>query len=166
MGQLRFRRLYNGRGKTFFFVDYQGTRIGQDSSKRFKRCLRRLKASSGFTNFTDLIALQSGIKTDALGRVFPVGTIFRPIDDTRDDSRCNRCDDRIEGEQHRVCARSVLCGHGWRSNELYGCRAGSAVWNQLPATRLNANAIALLKCSSLRPLRAAYREQLHVVSRR
>ncbi len=36
------------------------------------------ESSSGFTNFSDLVTLQSGTKTDALGRIFPVGTIFDP----------------------------------------------------------------------------------------
>jgi hypothetical protein len=37
-----------------------------------------LMRSSGFTNLQDLIAGNSGIATDALGRKFPLGTVFDP----------------------------------------------------------------------------------------
>ena len=42
-------------------------------------CRPRRERSSGFTNFSDLIALQSGnVGADILGRTFPRGTVFDP----------------------------------------------------------------------------------------
>ena len=76
-GPVVIPKLYNGRDKTFFFFDYQGTRMAQDSSK-VVTVPTASENSSGFTNFADLIAAQSGTHTDALGRIFPTGAIFDP----------------------------------------------------------------------------------------
>lgn len=71
--------LYNGHDRTFFFVDYQGTRIvqGQTYTKNVPTFAER---DSNFTNLQDLITLQAGSKptTDALKRIFPIGTVFDP----------------------------------------------------------------------------------------
>ncbi len=76
-GPVLIPHLYNGRDKTFFFVDYQGTRIVQ--GKTYTETVpTALENSSGFTNLQDLAALQKGTKTDALGRIFPSGTVFDP----------------------------------------------------------------------------------------
>src|SRR4051794_13794044 len=66
------------RNKTFFFVDYEGTRIRQ-AQPYVVSVPTAGQRNSGFTDFSDLIALQSGTRgPDALGRSFPVGTIFDP----------------------------------------------------------------------------------------
>ncbi|HVW86405.1 MAG TPA: TonB-dependent receptor, partial [Bryobacteraceae bacterium] len=66
------------RNKTFFFADYEGTRIRQQVPKTGYTVPTVAERNSGFTDFSDLIALQSGSRTDALGRSFPLGTIFDP----------------------------------------------------------------------------------------
>jgi hypothetical protein len=65
------------RNKTFFFADYEGTRIRQ-AVPITASVPTALQRSSGYTNFSDLVAFQSGSRRDALGRDFPSGTIFDP----------------------------------------------------------------------------------------
>jgi len=141
-GPVVIPKIYNGRGKTFFFFDYQGTRIAQGSSK-VVTVPTSVQRSSGYTNFADLIALQSGTRSDALGRVFPVGTIFDPA------------------TTRAVTAGAVdpttglpAAASGYVRDPFYqGLLAGQkdftgglqrALLNQLPSTRLNPSAIALL----------------------
>ena len=53
--------------------DQAGAHVGHDA------CRRRRERNSGFTNFSDLISLQSGtVGADILGRTFPRGTVFDP----------------------------------------------------------------------------------------
>ena len=66
------------RGKTFWFADYEGTLIKQARVWNETVPTARQRAS-GFTDFSDLITLQSGtIGPDILGRSYPRGTIFDP----------------------------------------------------------------------------------------
>ncbi len=142
-GPVVIPKVYNGRGKTFFFFDYQGTRIAQDSSK-VVTVPTLAENQSGFTNFTDLIAGQSGTKTDLLGRVFPVGTIFDPATSRP-----------VTTKQSDPTTGLIATGTGYVRDPFYaGAIAGQtnftsaaqvALLNQLPSGRLNANAIALLK---------------------
>ncbi len=56
------------RNRTFFFVDYEGSRIRQGTA--FTSTVpTALERSSGFTDYSDLIAFQTGTQTDNLGRV-------------------------------------------------------------------------------------------------
>ena len=66
------------KNKTFFFADYEGTRIRQGVPETGYTVPTALERNSGFTNFSDLIPLQSGSLSDALGRSYPLGTIFDP----------------------------------------------------------------------------------------
>lgn len=72
---------YDGRNKTFFFVDYEGARIRQGHPD-VSTVPTVAERNSGFTNFQDLIAGQSGSRTDALGHAYPSGTIFDPATTT------------------------------------------------------------------------------------
>lgn len=64
--------------KTFFFGDYEGTRIRQ-AVPWVATVPTALERSTGFTNFTDLINGQQGsTRTDALGRTTPTGQVFDP----------------------------------------------------------------------------------------
>jgi hypothetical protein len=76
-GPVMLPRVYDGRNKTFFFVDYEGARIRQGHPD-VSTVPTVAERNSGYTNFQDLIPGQSGSRTDALGRVFPLGTIFDP----------------------------------------------------------------------------------------
>jgi hypothetical protein len=76
-GPVVIPHVFNGRNKVFFFGDYEGFRRaqGQVSNGTVPTVAER---TSGYTNFQDLIAGQSGTVTDALGRTMPVGTILDP----------------------------------------------------------------------------------------
>ena len=69
------------KNKTFFFADYEGTRIRQ-AVPQTATVPTQAEISSGYTNFSDLIALQSGQLTDASGNNYPIGTIFDPATTT------------------------------------------------------------------------------------
>ncbi len=66
------------KNKTFFFADYEGTRIRQGVPVTGYTVPTALERNSGFTNFSDMIPLQSGSLTDATGKSYPLGTIFDP----------------------------------------------------------------------------------------
>ena len=65
-------------GKTFFFADYEGSLI--PSARTWVTTVpTAAQRNSGFTNYSDLISLQSGnVGTDILGRTFQRGTVFNP----------------------------------------------------------------------------------------
>ena len=69
------------KNKTFFFADYEGTRIRQ-AVPQTATVPTQAEISSGYTNFSDLVALQSGQLTDANGKSYPIGTIFDPATTT------------------------------------------------------------------------------------
>jgi hypothetical protein len=110
------------KGKTFFFIDYEGTRIRQ-ATPFTSTVPTALERSSGYTNLSELLSQgpdpascmqnpgQSGCVTDALGRGYTLGQVFDPAT-TRDP------------------------GSGFVREPFAG--------NMLPANRLDANAIKLL----------------------
>ncbi len=65
------------KNKTFFFADYEGTRIRQ-AVPETATVPTQAEIASGYTNFSDLASLQSGRLTDATGTQYPIGTIFDP----------------------------------------------------------------------------------------
>ena len=76
-GPVYIPRVYDGRNKTFFFFDFQHTGIRQQATFTETVPTAAMK-SSGFTNLQDLITGNSGTQTDALGRIFPNGTVMDP----------------------------------------------------------------------------------------
>ena len=77
-GPVWLPHIYNGHNRTFFFGDYEGTRISQGNT--LTTTVPTLQErNSGFTDFSDLLTLQTGNnKPDAAGNVYPFGTIFDP----------------------------------------------------------------------------------------
>ncbi|HUO31010.1 MAG TPA: TonB-dependent receptor, partial [Bryobacteraceae bacterium] len=69
------------KNKTFFFGDYEGTRIRQ-AVPETATVPTQAEISSGYTNFSDLVNLQSGQLTDATGKSYPLGTLFDPATTT------------------------------------------------------------------------------------
>ncbi|QNI35652.1 carboxypeptidase regulatory-like domain-containing protein [Edaphobacter sp. 4G125] len=141
-GPVVIPKVYSGRGKTFFFFDYQGTRIAQGSSK-VVTVPTAAQRSSGYTNFSDLIALQSGTRTDALGRVLPVGTIFDPAT-TRAVAA-----GALDPTTNLIAASTGYVRDPFYQGSLVNQRSFTSdsqksLLNQLPATRLSPSAIALL----------------------
>jgi hypothetical protein len=70
------------KNKTFFFADYEGTRIRQGDPETGYTVPTLAERDSGYTNFSDLIALQSGSLKDATGKSYPLGTLFDPATTT------------------------------------------------------------------------------------
>ena len=142
-GPLVIPHLYDGRNKTFFFVDYQGTRIVQ--GKTYTETVpTAAENSSGFTNLQDLVSLQKGTKTDALGRVFPSGTAFDPAT-----SRSITAG-KLDPVSGIVATASGQVRDPFYQGNAAGVTnftspANEALLNQLPAGRINAAAVALLK---------------------
>jgi Carboxypeptidase regulatory-like domain/TonB dependent receptor/TonB-dependent Receptor Plug Domain len=76
-GPITIPHIYTGKNRTFFFADYEGTRIRQ--AIPFTSTVPTAgERASGYTDFTDLITGQSGSQADLLGRNFPLGTVFDP----------------------------------------------------------------------------------------
>src|SRR3984885_7747466 len=113
--------------KTFWFADYEGTRINQGALQSGIWVPTTPEVSSGFTNFADLLnASGTFTRTDALGRSFSNGQIFDP-----------------------ATTRPVTAG---QVDPVTGIMATTTGYvreafpnNQLPAGRLDANAIKLLQ---------------------
>jgi hypothetical protein len=141
-GPITIPRVYNGRDKTFFFVDYEGTRIRQ-AEPQLVTVPTMLERTSGYTNLSDLIAGQKGTLTDLLGRTFPLGTVFDPST-TR----------AVAAGQIDPITGLPATASGFVRDPFYqGSLAGVtnftsvaqvALLNHLPAGRLDPNAIKLL----------------------
>jgi len=140
--------VYNGKNKTFFFGDFEGTRIrqGTPQSTSVPTVAER---NSGFTDFSDLLT-QGGTETDFLRGTLPLGTIFDPA--TTRPATCGVVD--------AFSGLIVNCGPN--------VALGTAVFvrdpfpgNIIPGGRLDANAIKLLNLYPLptdnsRPLPVNY----------
>lgn len=115
------------RDKTFWFADYEGTRILNGAAAAGMTVPTAAESSSGFTNFQDLLgAAGTYARTDLLGRTYEEGQIFDP-----------------------ATTRSVTAG---QVDPVTGLAATGTGYvrdpfpnNQIPAGRLDANAIKLLQ---------------------
>lgn len=78
-GPLIIPNFYNGKNRTFFFVDYQGTKLRQ-GVPTVATVPTVTERGSGYTDFSDLITGQPKCTSgpDLLGRTFNCGTIFDP----------------------------------------------------------------------------------------
>jgi carboxypeptidase family protein len=137
-GPLAF--LSRGGRRTFFFTDYEGAIIRQ-ATIYLQNTPTALMQQSNFTDFSELLT-QGGTRTDRLGRVFPLGTIFDPAT-TR--SVPNGTVDPITG---RPVLGAVGSGASWIRDPIDPtCLAGNAATclNRIPANRIDQNALRLLK---------------------
>jgi len=123
-GPITIPGVYDGKDKTFFFVDYEGTRIRQ--AQPFLSTVPTAdEVTSGYTDLSDLIAGQSGTRTDLLGRTFPLGQVFDPAT-TRP----------VTAGQVDPVTNMVATGTGYVRDPFTG--------NQISAGRLDQNVIKLL----------------------
>ncbi len=76
-GPLFIPKVYNGKNKTFFFFDYQGSRVSKPSIYTSAVPTANMH-SSNFTNYQDNFTLFSGFSTDGLGRKIPFGAFLDP----------------------------------------------------------------------------------------
>ncbi len=141
-GPIIIPHVLNGHNRSFFFVDYQGTQVVQ--GKTYTETVPTFaENTSGFTNLQDLIALQSGTRTDLLGRVFPSGTVFDPA--TSRPVTANQIDP-VTGLTATgtgdVRDPFYLGSIGGVKN--FNTSAAEALLNQLPSARINSAAVALL----------------------
>jgi hypothetical protein len=137
-GPVVIPKVFNGRNKVFFFGDYEGLRRVQGTVLTGS-VPSLAERASGYTDLSDLITGQSGTKTDTLGRTVPTGTIFDPAT-TRTVTK--GVVDPVSG----LAATST----GFARDPFGTCPASTLVFslgtcglNQLPAGRLDPNAIKL-----------------------
>ncbi|HKO20746.1 MAG TPA: carboxypeptidase regulatory-like domain-containing protein [Acidobacteriaceae bacterium] len=143
-GPIVIPRIYDGHNKTFFFFDYQGTRIITPSNS-FSTVPTSGMVSSNFTNLQDLIAYNTGTRTDGLGRTFPLGTVFDPAT-TR--TVAAGAVDPVSGFQNTTSSSASVRDPFFTGGSVAGIKdfaTRSSQLNMLPASRLDQNAIALLK---------------------
>jgi hypothetical protein len=141
-GPVYIPHLYNGKNKSFFFVDYQGLRVRQ-ASATVDTVPTSSMVNSGFTNLQDLITYSSGTRTDNLGRTFPLGTMFDPAT-TR-----NVTAGQTDPVTDIVAPQSGFVRDPFYQGSLVGITnfvspAIESNLNLLPAGRLDPNAIKLL----------------------
>ncbi len=142
-GPVRIPGFYNGTDKTFFFGDYQGTRIVLPRSET-STVPTPLMQSSNFTNLQDLIADNSGTRTDGLGRTIPLGTILDP--QTTRQIQAGTADP-VSGLMN-TSKSAVTVRDPFYTGALAGQTSfvgQTAMLNTLPANRLDPNAIKLLQ---------------------
>jgi hypothetical protein len=146
-GPVIIPKLYNGHDKTFFFVDYEGTRIRQ-AEPQLATVPTAVERASGYSDLEDLITGQSGVRSDLLGRTFPLGAVFDPAT-TR----------TVSAGQVDPVTGLMATGSGFVRDPFYqGSLVGVTnftspaqlgLLNQLPAGRLDPNAIKLLNAYPL-----------------
>lgn len=143
-GPVVIPKLYNGKNKTFFFFDYQGSRYVTPRPYT-DNVPTALEQSSNFANLEDLITYNSGTKTDALGRVLPYGTIMDPAT-TRTIAAGTM--DPVSGLTNNTNATVYVRDPFFTGGSVRGITNFTGLapeLNQLPADRLDPNAIRLLK---------------------
>jgi hypothetical protein len=130
------------KNKIFFFGDYEGLRRVQGNTTSGISVPTALERNSGYTNLSDLVALQGTPRPDALGRQIPLGTILDPAT-TRAVAAgaLDPLSGRVNASSSTVYVRDPFgtCPAATANFTLGGCGL-----NQLPAGRLDPNAIKLL----------------------
>src|SRR5206468_8598102 len=111
--------------KTFWFGDYEGSLI-KSARTWVQNVPTAAERDSGFTNFADLITLQSGtVGADILGRTFPRRTSFDPAT-TR----------LLQAGQMDAVTGRVATTTGYVRDAFAG--------NQIPAARIDPRAVKLM----------------------
>jgi hypothetical protein len=129
------------KNKIFVFGDYEGLRRVAGNTLSGLSVPSVAERNSGFTDLSDIITGQgTSTRQDVLGRNIPLGTVLDPAT-TR--AVTKGAVDPVSG----IAAQTTgyvrdpfgTCGAGTTTYTVTGCNL-----NQLPATRLDANAIKLL----------------------
>jgi hypothetical protein len=149
-GPVLIPKLYNGKNKLFFFADYEGLRRRQGTVLN-GAVPTVAERNSNYTNFSDLITLQTGTESDVLcaslpciattpHRTVPIGTIFDPST-TR----------LVNAGQVDPVSGLTAFTTGYVRDPFGTCPASTTNFtlancnlNVLPAGRLDANAVKLL----------------------
>ncbi len=142
-GPVVIPKLYNGKNRTFFFFDYQGTRINTPTSST-SSVPTDLMHSSNFTNFQDFFSLVGGTKTDGLGRTYPLATLLDP-ETTR--MVAAGATDPVSGLAN-TSGSSIYVRDPFYTNGSIGgitnFTSQAQYLNILPASRLDPNSVKLL----------------------
>jgi hypothetical protein len=138
-------KLYNGKNRTFFFFDYQGTRIDTPTQSTATVPTANM-VKSGFTNFQDFFTLTANSTplTDGLNRKFPIATIFDPAT-TR--SVAAGAMDPVSGLRNTSSSTVLVRDPFMSSGSVTGVTDFTGLTSQLniiPAGRLDPNAVKLL----------------------
>jgi Carboxypeptidase regulatory-like domain/TonB dependent receptor len=151
-GPIYIPKVYDGHNKTFFFFSYQGLRnvqalsVFSPSTSLLSTVPTMNMRNSGFTNLQDLINDNSGKPSvDALGREFPLGTVFDPAT-----TRAVAPDsmDPVTGLMNSSSQTVYVRDPFYSCGSIYGMTnftTSVGCLNQIPANRLDPNAVALLK---------------------
>ncbi|HTV06546.1 MAG TPA: TonB-dependent receptor [Acidobacteriaceae bacterium] len=126
--------------KTFFFADYQGGRYVTPSPATSTVPTEGM-INSGFTNLQDLITGNSGTGTDALGRVFPHGTIFDPTTTRELPASGYDAITGLTGTPGAYVRDPFYTGSLYGNTNFVG---DTAQLNMIPGQRLDQNAVKLL----------------------
>jgi hypothetical protein len=131
------------KNKVFFFGDYEGLRVRQGTVYGTNSVPTADERGSGYTDLSDIISLQppgGAPDQDLLGRTAPYGTIWDPAT-TRPVTK--GAVDPVSG--------LVATGTGYVRDPFGTCPASTTGFtlaacnlNQIPATRIDKNAIAIL----------------------
>ena len=150
-GPVYIPKLYDGKNKTFFFVSYQGLRnvqalsVFSPSTSLLSTVPTESMQNSNFTNLQDLINFNKGTPTtDALGRKFPLGTVLDPST-TR--SVAAGAVDPVTGLPNTSGQSVYVRDPFYTGGSVFGktdFTTTAALLNQIPAQRLDPNAVSLL----------------------
>jgi len=144
---------YNGRNKTFFFVDFQRT-MHVTPDQYTQTVPTATMQTSKFTNMQDLFAVNSNAHSDALGRNFPNGTIFDPA--TTRATTAGVADPVttipavktgfVRDPFYNCSTTTCPLNDNMQGNTItdYTPAGQKALLNILPSSRLDPNAIAML----------------------
>ena len=100
-------------------------------------------STSCFTNFSRLTALQTGTKSDTLGRTFPVGPAFDPATSRATTAGVPDPTTRLLASTSR-CVRDPFYAGTLGNQTNFTIATQRVLLNQLPSGCLNASAISLL----------------------
>ena len=150
-GPVLIPHVINGRGRTFFFVDYQGGRYVLPEPAGGQTVPTSGMVNSGFTNLQDNITYNSGSATDGLGRTFPHGTILDPATTRQLPSSGI---DPITGlagtpgayvrDPFYNCSASGCPSFAGNNTTNFTAANQKALLNIIPTSRLDPNAVKLL----------------------
>jgi hypothetical protein len=129
------------KNKIFIFGDYEGLRRVQGTVLTGS-VPSQLESGSGYTNLSDLISAQtsSAPQTDALGRTIPLGTVLDPATTRAVTQNIVDPVSGIAATATGYVRDPFNCPASQKAPSLNSCPQ----LNQIPAGRLDANAIALL----------------------
>ncbi|MDR5728406.1 MAG: TonB-dependent receptor [Terriglobia bacterium] len=143
-GPVMIPGLYDGKNKTFFFLDYQHTGITQQAQFTDTVPTNGMR-NSNFTNLQDLITGNSGSNTDGLGRKFSFGTVLDPAT-TR--SVAAHTLDPISGFTNTSASTVYVRDPFYTGGSIAGIQDFTGLTSQLniiPQGRIDPNAVKLLQ---------------------